>query len=72
MGASGVSYAAPNVQMEVGGIVVVISLFVLVYVLALWYLLTRCIYRRLKDTPAQPVHLHVVIEDDAMNKHKTQ
>ena len=41
---------------------VAISLFLSVYVIALWYLLTRYIYRSIKDKPGQPVQLNVVVE----------
>ena len=48
--------------MEVGGIVIGISLFVSLYVFALWYLLTRYIYRSMKDKPGQPIQLNIVVE----------
>jgi len=51
--------------MQWGLLALVISLIAVLYCLALFYLLTRMMYRALVDKPAMPVKLQIVIEDMA-------
>jgi len=49
--------------MQLGLIAVLISIVVALYISVLMYLITRAMYRALRDKPAHPTHLHIVIDD---------
>jgi hypothetical protein len=49
--------------MELGAVAVLISSVAAAYVLSMWYIGTRWMMRALRDTPAKPQRLEIVIEE---------